>query len=392
MPASEVYQGVYRLLQGCLNKEIDESSRARLALLVTGMIGAKSACPAEIARALHKMGLRDAKPESLERHIRRIENDSEISAAICFHPFARWRLLYGKPRRVFLIVDPTSQEDRIFMVSIAIWYRGRALPLAWTTWEANTPLTGKRFWQRIEELLTLVSQLLPKEIPVICMADRAFGAPAFTDLLVKRGWHYVVRVQGQTVCQDQTGKTRRIENLVQTSGQRAKMKGKVFKSKGWREASVIVYWSGVHSSPLCLVSDLPPDWNLLEYYRRRYPIEAMFRDYKSSGWQWEKGQVQNPDHIERLLVGMALATWVVLCIGSQVAQEILAKPSSGKRYTRPYDGKFSLFTLGLERLLHCLIGDFSFRPSWLLLEWDAKNWQTQIRCHHAFAFIWASRC
>jgi hypothetical protein len=390
MPASEVYQGVYRLLQGCLSEEIDESSRTRLALLVTGIIGAKHAGPARVASALHKMGLRDAKPESLERHIRRIENDPEISATICFHPFARWRLLYGKPRRVFLIVDPTSQEDRIFMVSVAIWYRGRALPLAWTTWEANTPLTGKRFWERIEELLTLVSELLPKDIPVICMADRAFGAPAFTDLLAKRGWHYVVRVQGQTVCQDCTGKTRRIEHLVQTTGQRAKMKGKVFKSKGWRTASVVVFWNGSYRSPLCLISDLPPDWNLIEYYRRRYPIEALFRDYKSSGWQWEKGQVKNPDHMERLLVGMALATWIVLCIGSQVAQEILSKPSSGKRYTRPYEGKFSLFTLGLERLLHCLTSDLCFQPHWLLTDWDKNNWQTQIRSHHAFTFIWAS--
>lgn len=390
MPASEVYQEVHHLLQNCLSQEIDESSRTRLALLVTGILGAKHASPARIASALHKMGLRGAKPESLERQIRRIENDPEISAALCFHPFAQWRLLYGRPRRVFLIVDPTFQEDRIFMVSVAIWYRGRALPLAWTTWEANTPLTGKRFWERIEALLELVSGLLPKDIPVICMADRAFGTPTFTDLVTKRGWHYVVRVQGQTVCQDVTGKTYRVDKLVQGTGQRAKMSGRVFKSSGWREASVIVYWSGVYSSPLCLVSNLPPDWIILEYYRRRYPIEAMFRDYKSSGWQWEKGQVQNPNHVERLLVGMALATWVVLCVGSQVAQEILAKPSRGKRYTRPYEGKFSLFTLGWERLFHCLVSDLSLQPSWLLSEWDAKNWQTQIRNHHAFAFIWAS--
>lgn len=291
---------------------------------------------------------------------------------------------------MFLIVDPTSQEDRLCMVSVAIWYRGRALPLAWTTWKANTPLTGKRFWERIEELLTLVSELLPKDIPVICMADRAFGTPVFTDMLTKRGWHYVVRVQGQTACQDCTGKTLPVDHLVQTVGQRAKMKGKVFKSKGWRTASVVVFWNGRYSSPLCLVSDLPPDWNLIEYYRRRYPIEAMFKDYKSSGWQWEKGQVKNPEHMERLLVGMALATWIVLCIGSQVAQEILSQPPSRRRYTLPYEGKFSLFTLGLERLLHCLLSDLPLNPSWLLLEWEAKTWQSQIRTHHAHAFLWAS--
>jgi hypothetical protein len=288
---------------------------------------------------------------------------------------------------VFLIVDPTFQEDRLCMVSVAIWYRGRALPLAWATWEANTPLTGKRFWERIEELLQQVSDLLPKDLPVICLADRFFGTPAFLDLLVKRGWHYVVRVQGQTVCQERTGKTCRVEELVQAPGQRAKLRGRVFKGRGWRTASVVVVWNGRYAAPLCVVSDLPPDWNLLEYYRRRYPIEALFRDYKSSGWQWEKGQVQDPEHVERLLVGMALATWVVLCIGSQVAQEILARPASGQRRTRPYEGKFSLFTLGLERLLHCLASDLPLHPQWLLSDWDGSNWQTQIQNHHAFAFV-----
>jgi hypothetical protein len=106
--------------------------------------------------------------------------------------------------------------------------------------------------------------------------------------------------------------------------------------------------------------------------------------------KWEKGQATDPNHVERLLVDMLLATWIVLCIGSQVAQEILSQPSSGKRCTRPYKDKFSLFTLGLERLLHCLIGNLHFNPSWSLLEWDAKNWQTQIRSHHALAFLWAT--
>jgi hypothetical protein len=137
------------------------------------------------------------------------------------------------------------------------------------------------------------------------------------------------------------------------------------------------------------VSDLPPDWNLIEYYRRRYPIEALFNEYKSSGRQWEKGQVKDPEHMERLWVGMALATWVVFCIGSQVSQEILSKPSSGKRCPRLYEGKFSLFALALERLLHCLTSDLCFQPYWLLVDWDKNNWQTQIRTYHALSFVWA---
>lgn len=389
MPASQVYQQVYALLASCLGTDIDESSRVRLALLVSGMMGAKHASPARIAQALYRMGLQGAKAESIERQVRRIENDPEISAAICFHPFARWRLVYGRPRRLILIVDPTTQEEHIFMVSIAIWYRGRALPLVWMTWEANTPLQGKRYWERIDELLTQLAQLLPGEMPVICLADRAFGAPVFIDLVVKRGWHYVVRVQGHTRCRDVVGKSLRVDHLVQASGQRAKMRGQVFKKGGWRAASVIALWSGMHAGPLCLVSDLPPEWSLLELYRRRYPIEAMFRDFKSSGWQWEQGQVKDLCHMERLLVGMALASWIVICIGAQVAKQILSKPATGRRYTCPYEGKYSLFTLGLQHISHCLESELLLQPDWILSDWDAKNWHTQIREHQAHAFVFA---
>ncbi len=31
---------------------------------------------------------------------------------------------------------------------------------------------------------------------------------------------------------------------------------------------------------------------LIHLYRRRYPIEATFRDYKSFAWRWEQGQVR----------------------------------------------------------------------------------------------------
>lgn len=129
----------------------------------------------------------------------------------------------------------------------------------------------------------------------------------------------MVRVQGQTRYNDNATKTLRVEQLVSRHGQRTKRRGKVFKKYRWRDASVVVYWGRNHSQPLCLVSSHPPKWRLVLVYRRRYPIEAMFRDYKSHGWQWESGQVTDLDHLNRLLVGMALATWVVVYAGVEVA-------------------------------------------------------------------------
>jgi hypothetical protein len=224
------------------------------------------------------------------------------------------------------------------------------------------------------------------------LADRAFGTPAFTDLLTARGWHYVVRAQGSTRCQDQRGKERQIKQLIHLKGQKAKMRGLAFKKYGWRTVSIVVYWGKRHTDALCLISDLRPQWCLIRLYRRRYPIEASFRDYKSYGWQWEQGQVIDLEHIKRLLICMALATWITLCVGSQVAQELLNHPPTGRRRTIPWEGKRSLFALGIHRLQKLFIKPHIMLLHWQLTDWDAPNWQSQIYFHHVHAFIFGVHC
>lgn len=388
MPAPIVYGTVRELLNPYLDASVDESTRERLTLLVLGMIAAEDASPAHVARALRVLGFSQASEESIERRIRRIENDPEITASLCFHSFARERLCLGSPSELILVLDPTLEEDHVVMLTASVWYRGRALPLAWAIWPANKPLADERFWQRVEALLDLVAQLLPKGVAVTWLADRAFGSPSFADLLEARHWHYVVRVQGQTHCRDKMGRERRMRDLVRLPGQRAKLRGDAFKKRGWRKVSVVVYWGRKYKAPLCLISDLAAHWCLIRLYRARYTIEGLFRDYKSNGWNWEQGQVRDLAHVERLLVGMALATWLALLVGTQVATEQLLKATTSHRRTRPPAAKYSLFHLGLQRIREALQGDWRADFAWHLSNWSAPNWEQQISscCFQAFLF------
>lgn len=391
MSAIQLYTQIRKLLSRHVDDQVDESSRERLSLMVLAMIKGKTAAPSRMAHALKCLGLSGAKVESIERRLRRTENDPEITADSCFHPFARQRLLFGKAKELILILDPTTKKDRVVMLTASVWYRGRALPLAWAIWPANQPLEGKCLWERVEGLLALVTEILPQNIPITWLADSAFGCPAFTDLLEEHDWSYIVRVQGQTHCKDRIGTEWRIDDLVRLPGQRRKLRGVAFKKRGWRDVSVVVYWGRRYPKPLCLVSNLPAKWYLIKLYRRRYPIEATFRDYKSHGWHWEQGQVTDLEHLERLLVAMALATWIALFVGTQVAAEILAHRPTGQRRTIPWEGKRSLFTLGLQRLDEWLHANGIPRLRAWLSDWEAPNWQTQIHSHHLRAFIFGSR-
>jgi len=381
-----LYKRIADELDRHVDPAVDEHTRERLVLLVLGILESKSSKPSQIAQAIHRLGLSKGSAESLERRVRRIENDPEVTATWCFHPFARAHLCYGRPRELVLIIDPTTQDDRVVMLTVSVWYRGRALPLVWAVWAANCPLAGPGFWQRVAALLAQVAALLPRHIPVIWLADRAFGTPQFTDLLTAYGWHYIVRVQGQTRCRDRLGRERTLRSLVQRRTDRAKLCGHAFKKRGWRAVGVVVYWGRRHPSPLCLVTDLGAKWYVLRLYRQRYGLEATFRDYKAHGWQFEANQVRDLAHLERLLVGMALATWLALMAGTQVAAELLQQPPS-PRYTRPWAAKRSLFTLGLDRLALWLQGHCRSRLRWRLDDWQAPNWSDQLYFHHARAFV-----
>ncbi len=391
MSAKEVYQKTTAIISENVDPKVDKSSQDRLSKYVIGTMDGKHGGPSQVARAYCKLGLGDAQVDSVERQIRRMENDPEITAEYCFYPMARHYLALGQPQKLILILDPTTKEDHIVMVSVNIWYRGRTLPLVWTIWPANTPLKGERFWDRIRELLKKAATIIPERCKgnITIIADRAFGSPAFTDLVEEQGWNWVVRVQDQTLCRDRMGEKKQIAKLVRFRGERKKLRGEVFKKAGWRDASVVVYWGKRHKKALCLVSNMKPGWEIIHIYRQRFPIECTFRDFKTYGWRWEQGQVRDLDHMERLLVGMAIATWIILMVGTWKSEQILSKPPTGNRHTRPHDGKLSIFQHGLDtiaRWFHCAnIPQISLTLS----DWDAPNWSVQIRTHHAKAFVFA---
>lgn len=104
------------------------TSVRRLALLVTGIIAAKSCVLAQVAAELAALHLTEARwAESIARRLRRTLNDPALTAATCYEPVLPrvidWPAVLRGSRRVVLIVDESSKADEVhlFRVSLAYW-------------------------------------------------------------------------------------------------------------------------------------------------------------------------------------------------------------------------------------------------------------------------------
>jgi hypothetical protein len=365
------------------------TSATRLALLVTGIMAARSCLVARIASDLAALDLTAATcPESIERRLRRTLSDPSLDAC-CYQPLVRtlvdWSALLTQTGRILLIIDESTKRDVLHLVRVSLAYRGSALPLAWALWQQNVPLPDGTYWREIDAVLTQVAALLPPEAEVVVLADRAYDIPPFIDRLTARGWHWLIRckAKGTLRLRDHQGREQELAAVVRqhlAPGRRWKLRGHLFKDAGWREASVVGLWTRGEDEPLVVISDLPPRWELLSWYGRRAWCEPAFRNDKSRGWQWEACQVHGVEHHRRLLLGMAWASVLTLLAGVEEARTHLARPVHHRSFTRPQHARHSLFTLGLARTRRWLYQHATL-PTWRLTDFLDRSWNDQWLMH-----------
>jgi hypothetical protein len=404
MPATpELYQEVFQKITAETRGRLGKHARRRLAWLTTGIIGARSCVLAAVAKELYALGLtRASSAASVERTLRRILRDKRLTPTAAYEPVLRsaidWFSRLWDQRYLVLIVDESSQDERLHLLRVSLAYWGGAQPLAWALWPQNQGQPAGAYWEHIDTVLARVAALLPRGLEVLVVADRAYDIPPFVDRIAAYGWHWLVRgkANGSLCFQDWRGRTeplaQRLARAVGGPGQRWKARGKVFKEAGWREASVVAVWEPTAKEPLVTLSDRPPRWELHAGYDGRFWTEPGFRNDKSAGWRWEDSRVADLASQNVLLTAMAWATLVVLCLGrtaaaQQLAQQLRRAAKRGQRGrapAHPQPARESLFTLGWQvahRWLYCTV---RVHLRWLLdelspLSWTARWFQAQAR-------------
>lgn len=403
--------GLYQVVAGRIEEAlVGEGVRIttvrRLALMTTGLLAAKSSGVGPMAGGLWESGVSEAQVESIERRLRRGLNDRWLTAKTCYAPAVRtmiaWSALRDKRRPAILALDESSQEERVHLLRVSLTYWGTAIPLAWEIWPQNVALEDGEYWRRLDAVLDHVAAVLPPGLSVIVTADRAFDIAPFIDRIAARGWHWVVRLkaEGANRFLDHQGREHALKALIHrvvpAPGRRWKARGRLFKGAGWRDASIVAIWAPGAKERLVVLTDLPTTWEPLRLYDRRFWIEPGFRSDKSAGWQWEACRVTDLARVARLLVAMAWATLLVVCLGLQEARtrlRAIAHPSRPRPSTstpspaKPQPARHSLFTLGLRLARRWLAHTAVPAVHWRLTHLSAPSWNARWRQVQASLFV-----
>lgn len=282
-----------------------------------------------------------AKVSSSERRWQRLLANARVDVESVSAALSSPWLSRSQPMN--LLLDETSNADRVSVMKLSLQVRGRAVPLGWRCYAKDKPPVPMP--QVVTGLLESVDQRLAEEAHVTLLADRGLSWPVILDFCVAHGWHYLLRLQGQTRVRLEDGRELSASELASGRGVRWLGRAWVFKDAGWREVNLCVCWPADDDEPWLLISDLAANGQRFMQYRKRMRQELSFRDEKSHGLRWRESRVEDPDHAHRLLLVMALATLRLILLG-------LGQLRRGRRgeLERVDRRTLSVFQLGLRYL------------------------------------------
>jgi hypothetical protein len=292
----------------------------------------------------------DARPASVRRRLERLLANDRLDPDSAWPQLARAVLggFVGGP--IVLILDETPNHNDLRCLKVTLAYRKRAQPLCCACYGLGAQ--PEPMPELIVGLFGQVAACLPAGAEVILLADRGLAWPSVVDACHELGWHYVLRLQGQTRVRIADGRECSVADLAPRPGQRWWGDAEVFKTSGWRAARVAACWERGCDGPWLLVSDRPDGPRLFGRYAQRVWTEELFRDEKSSGFHWDESHVTDPGHAARLVLLMALATYLALGLGSRVIQAGLRRFLESSRQRM-----LSLFQIGLRWVMFCVTHD-----------------------------------
>jgi hypothetical protein len=253
-----------------------------------------------------------AKLPSVVQRLSRFLDNPAIQVREWYEPIARQWLeaQFTACREIHLIVDGTKIGYGHQLLMIALAYRKRAIPIAWT-WVKH--VRGHSTGNKQLALLAYVKTLIPPDAAVFLVGDTEFGPVKVLQQLESWHWCYVLRQKSYTsIWSSSENLWKPFGSYVQKAGQTFWLGKTCLSQAHIYPTNLLIHWKTGEEEPWCLATNLPDPKTALRFYKHRMWIEEMFGDLKKHGFDLECSMLQSFMRLSRLTLAVAfLYVWLV---------------------------------------------------------------------------------
>jgi hypothetical protein len=318
-----------------------------------------------LAQTVHlsKIGMKipgSATHKSKERRVQRIVDNPAIRVRRWYAPWitAILEQIVAHNLPVRLIVDGSKVGFGHQLLMVAVAYRRRAIPVAWTWVKGSRGHSSS--WKQLA-LLSYVRGLIPAGATVSLVGDSEFGAIPVLKWLDKAGWQYVLRQKGNHLVQlPNQRQWQRFDGLISRHRQCVWIPQALLTENHAYGVNLLAYWKSGEKEPWLLATNYTEVRAALRAYRKRMWIEEMFGDFKGHGFDLETTHLHHFLRLARLTLAVALLYLWLVAYGSKVIKD-------GRRYLvdRKDRCDLSIFRIGLDMIERHFTNQEAFGFRWL---------------------------
>lgn len=274
------------------------------------------------------------------QRVRRFLSNKRISPSLMIIPliYLMRPLLESLPE-IVLSMDRTEWKKRskwINILSVAVCYKGRALPLFWMVFGQK----GNSSLEHWKEVLTPVIERLQQmdwlsDKPIHVVADREFGSPKLAEWLKKiYAISSTLRIKSSMYLKEENKPEVKVASMIQKmkKGSCIVLHNQILTRSSSFKMNVLLTWKKKYDEPLIVATTSDKPFLSDKTYGKRFGIECMHKDWKSNAFDLEKTKVTDPKRIDTMLIPIAFAYVFCMLEGERKEQsgEDIRKPPKGK--------------------------------------------------------------
>lgn len=320
-----------------INLNLSKPLRTTLSELIVCLLETNKA---HISRLGETLSINGLSIMACIQRIRRFLSNKRISPIIILVPLIYlMRPILEKLPEITLIMDRTDWEKRckyINILSVAVSYKGRALPLFWmvTGRKGNSSLDQwKHVLAPVIEALQKMEWLSGKLIQVV--ADREFASPKLAEWLktTYKNVDATLRMKASMYLNSDDMLETKIASLIQkmVKGSRHLLRNQILTRDSTFKMDILLTWKEEYDEPLVVATTSSKPDRADQVYGLRFGIEPMHKDWKTNAFDLERTRVNDPKRIETLLIPISF-TYILCVLVGEHKEEVgdVRKPPKGK--------------------------------------------------------------
>lgn len=260
------------------------------------------------------------------------------------------KILHGiilQEKELVFVIDGSIVGRGCQTLMLSVLWKKKAIPVVWKTIQAPKGHFPESDHLQLLKLLEDILKTLPN-VRCVMLGDGEYDGSKWIQQLQNMNFEYVLRTAKDTLLTNQEQEIFQPKKLE--VGKESFLYIPDCKLSSQVKTHFVLWHERTFKDPVCLLTNQEIGQMAIGYYRKRFKIETLFKDFKSEGFNLHKSKMTDPERLNRLIIVCALAYLWLIGMGAA----IFTKKSWIKKVYKVQKDTQNLFTHG-KRLYKYLI-------------------------------------